>query len=131
MSMKSGTALPKIRVGASLVSFKWLKDQKMLKIGSTPKCDKQEGVFPDFTEMAASKENMPHFSEDGVFIHELRYYRPAAYCVDGQLDTESYDAEEEEERGGGQPSYIKVVVCEDKWESMRSCQANDQNCHHR
>ena len=27
MSMKDGTALPKIRVGGGLVSFKWLKDQ--------------------------------------------------------------------------------------------------------
>ena len=73
---------------------------------------------------------MPHFSQDGVFIHELRYYRPSAYCVDGELDTEEYDYEEEE--GGEQLSYMKVMLCEEKGESMGGCKGNeDQNCYHR
>jgi hypothetical protein len=122
--MKSGTALPKIRVGGSLASFKWLKDQKMLKQGATPRCVQPAGFFPDFTETATSEENMPHFSEDGVFIHELRFYRPGVYCVDGELDME-------QEEGGEQPSYVKVMVCEEKGESMGGCKEEDQNCYHR
>jgi hypothetical protein len=120
--MKSGTALPKIRVGGSLASFKWLKDQKMLKEGSTPRCVKQGEVFPDFTETAAVEKSVPHFSEDGVFIHELRYYRPGGYCVDGEVDIEG---------GGEQSSYIKVMVCEEKGESMGGCKDEDQNCYDR
>ena len=128
--MEEGTALPKIRVGGSLVSFKWLKGQKMLKEGLTPSCVKLGEVFPDFTETATLEENVPHFTEDGVFIHELRYYRPGDYCVDGELDTEQYD-EEKEVVGGGQPSYIKVMTCEEKGKSMGGCKVDDPNCHHR
>ena len=127
--MKDGTALPKIRVGGGLVSFKWLKDQKMLKEGVTPRCVKPGEVFPDFTETATSEENVPHFSQDGVFIHELRYYRPSAYCVDGELDTEEYQYEEEE--GGEELSYMKVMLCEEKGKSMGGCKDKDQNCYHR
>ena len=131
--MRDGTALPKIRVGGGLVSFKWLKDQKMLKEGVTPRCVQPGEVFPDFTETATSEENVPHFSQDGVFIHELRYYRPAAYCVDGELDTEEYQYEEEEEEEEGEElSYLKVMLCEEKGESMGGCKGNeDQSCYHR
>ena len=130
--MKDGTALPKIRVGGSMVSFKWLKDQKMLKEGATPRCVQPGEVLPDFMETATSEENISRFSQDGVFIHELRYYRSAAYCVDGELDTEEYGEEEEEEGGGEQPSYIKVMLCEEKGESMGGCQdREDQNCYDR
>ena len=86
-----------------MVSFKWLKDQKMLRQGSTPRCVKQDEVFPDFTETTTLGESMQYFSTDGVFISGSLFFRPGAYCVDGELDTE----------GGGeeQPSHVRVIVC--------------------
>ena len=133
--MDLGTSLPRIRVEASLVTFKWLKDQNRLKTGSEPSCVKLGEVFPDFTETATLKENMPHFSEDGAFIHELQYYLPGAYCVDGEVETElyeQYEEEEEEQNIGDQSSYIKVILCEEKGESMGGCRAVEQNnCYNR
>jgi hypothetical protein len=85
VSMTSGTALPKISVGGGLVSFKWLKDQKMLKEGSTPRCVKPVEIYLDFLDALASEEYEPHFSEDGVFVHELKYYRHGAYCVEKKV----------------------------------------------
>ena len=70
ISMKSGTALPKIKVGGNMVSFKWLKDQKMLRQGSVPRCVKQDEVFPEFTETTTLGESMQYFSTDGVFISD-------------------------------------------------------------
>ena len=137
MSMKSGTALPKISVGGSLVSFKWLKDQKMLKEGSTPRCVKPAEIYPYFLETAASEANIAHFSDDGVFVHELKYYRHGAYCVDGELDSDGDEKElgEEEarEEGDGEHniSYIKVMLCEEKGKSMGECKDEEQNCYHR
>jgi hypothetical protein len=133
VSMTSGTALSKIIVGGSLVSFKWLKDQKMLKEGSTPRCVKPAEIYPDFLDTVASEENEPHFSEDGVFVHELKYYRHGAYCVDGELDSvgDKQEAREEGDDGEQNLSYIKVMLCEEKGRSMGGCKDRDQTCHHR
>ena len=122
--MKSGTALPKIRVGGNMVSFKWLKDQKMLRQGSTPRCVKQAGVFPEFRETAAFGESMQYFSTDGVFISGSTFFRPGAYCVDGELDTEEEGVEH-------QPSHVKVIVCGERGESMGKCGEVTKNCNDR
>ena len=133
MSAGEGTEL-RIRVEGSLVSFHWLKEQDMLQEGATPRCVKPGEVFPDFTETATSEENEPHFSEDGVFTHELRYYLPGHYCVDGERDTdygeEDYQGEEEYE-GEEQVVYLKVVVCEEKGEDVEVCEHEEQNCYPR
>ena len=80
--MRSGTALPKIRVEGTLVSFKELKDQKMLRQGSTPRCVQQEQILPDFVDTSQ------YFSQDGVFVQPAMFFRPGAYCVDGQLGSQ-------------------------------------------
>ena len=136
--MKSGTALPKITVGGGLVSFKWLKDQNMLKEGATPRCVKPAEIYPDFLDTAASEEYEPHFSEDGVFVHELKYYRHGAYCVDGELDSVGDKQELGEEEAGEEGddgehnlSYINVMLCEEKGRSMGGCKDRDQHCYHR
>ena len=128
MSAGEGTEL-RIRVEGSLVSFKWLKEQDMLQEGATPRCVKPGEVFPDFTETATSEENEPHFSEDGVFTHELRYYLPGHYCVDGERDVE-YEGEEYQ-GGEEQAVYLKVVVCEEKGEHVGVCDHEEQNCYPR
>ena len=76
---------------------------------------------------------MPHFSEDGVFIHELQYYLPGEYCVDGEVDTEQYEDEEEEEKEDDDigPSYIKIILCEEKGKSMGGCSAEEAQCYKR
>ena len=127
--MEEGTTLPKLRVGGSLVSFQWLAGQKKLQEGLTPSCVRLGEVFPDFTETATTEENFPHFSEDGVFIHELRFYLPGQYCVDGELDTEEYQYEGEGDEGG--VAYEKVVVCEEKGKEVGSCDEEDPNCYRR
>ena len=105
--------------------------QKKLKAGFTPSCVKVGEVFPDFTETATSQENVPHFSEDGVFIHELRFYLPGQYCVDGELDTEEYQYEDDGEEEEGRIVYAKVVVCEEKGKVVASCEVEGPNCYHR
>ena len=122
--MKSGTALPKIRVGGNMISFKWLKDQKMLRQGSTPRCVKQDGVFPEFEQTATLEESMQYFSTDGVFISGSTFFRPGTYCVDGELDTE-------EEGGEQQPSHVKVIVCGERGESMGRGGEEAQHCYDR
>ena len=126
--MEEGTTLPKLRAGGNLVSFQWLQGQNKLRAGFTPSCVRLGEVFPDFTETATSEENVPHFSEDGVFVHELRFYLPGEYCVDGELDTEEYQYEGEGDEGG--VVYEKVVVCEEKGEMVGSCEVEDPNCYH-
>jgi hypothetical protein len=110
--------------GGNMLSFKWLKDQKMLRQGSTTRCVKQDAVFPEFRETAASGESMQHFSEDGVFISGSVFFRPGAYCVDGELDTEREEVEQ-------QPSHVKVIVCGERAESMGRCGEDVPNCYDR
>ena len=129
--MEEGTTLPKLRVGGSLVSFQWLARQKKLQTGFTPSCVRLGEVFPDFTETATSEENVPHCSEDGVFIHELRIYLPGQYFVDGELDTEEYQYQYEGDGDKGGLAYEKVAVCEEKGKVMGSCKVEDPNCYHR
>ena len=68
---------------SDLVSFKWLKDQKMLREGVRPRCEAQEDIVPDFYEAGARRglgytRDLPFFSHDGVFVHEMKYYRAAS-----------------------------------------------------
>ena len=64
---------------SDLVSFKWLKDQKMLREGARPRCETHSDIVPDFYEAGARlggfTRDLPHFSHDGVFVHEMKYYR--------------------------------------------------------
>ena len=120
--MKSGTALPKIRVGKSMVSFKELKDQKMLRQGNTPKCVRKQQFFPQFRESIGTA--MEYISQDGVFVSKSLFFKTGAYCVDGEADTVGEDEEE-------QSSHIKVVVCEGRGESMGDCQEGQDPCYPR
>ena len=122
ISMKSGTALPKIRVGKSMVSFKELKDQKMLRQGNTPKCVRKQQFFPQFRESIGTA--MEYISQDGVFVSKSLFFKTGAYCVDGEADTVGEDEEE-------QSSHIKVVVCEERGESMGDCQEGQDPCYPR
>ena len=133
MDMEGGAELPKIRVGGKLLSFKWLKEQGMLNEGNAPSCTDSGEVFPDFTETASLEANVPHFSQDGVFIHELMYYRPEDYCVDGELDTYEYQEEEgkESEEDVEELSYIKVMLCEERAASMGGCEDKTRSCYPR
>ena len=134
MDMESGAELPKIRVAGKLVSFKGMKEQGMLNEGLALSCTDSGEVFPDFTETATLEANVPHFSQDGVFIHELMYYRPEDYCVDGELDTYQYQEEEEgmeNEEDGEQLSYIKVMLCEERAASMGGCEDKTKSCYSR
>ena len=68
---------------SDLVSFKWLKDQKMLREGVRPRCEAQTDIVPDFYEAGARRglgytRDLPFFSHDGVFVHEMKYYRAAS-----------------------------------------------------
>ena len=120
--MKSGTALPKIMVGDSMLSFKELKDQKMLRQGSTPKCVEKDEIFTQFQESAGTSKE--YFSQDGVFVSKSLFFKTGAYCVDGEADTVGEDEEE-------QSSHIKVVVCEGRGESMGDCQEGQDPCYPR
>ena len=65
---------------SDLVSFKWLKDQKMLREGARPRCEAHADIVPDFYEVAGARlggytRDLPFFSHDGVFVHEMKYYR--------------------------------------------------------
>ena len=135
VDMKGGAELPKIRMAGSLVTFQWLKDQQMLTEGFSPKCIDSGEVFPDFKETATSEANLPHFTKDGVFIHELMYFRPEDYCVDGELDSYEYQeemyGEEEEDYEAEDVSYIKVKLCEERAESMGGCEDEGENCYPR
>ena len=122
--MKSGTALPKIRVGGNMLIFKKLKDEKMLRQGSTPRCVKQDAVFPEFSQTAAFGESIQHFSTDGVFISGSTFFRPVAYCVDGELGEEKEEVEQ-------QPYHVKVIVCGERGESMGRCEEEAHNCYDR
>ena len=113
--MRSGTALPKIILHDRPISFKRLKDQKMLKDDSMPRCNNPVEFYPYLSENIGSKI---YFSEEGVFVRDTRYFRPGAYCVDGQANTE--DDEED--------SVITVVLCDKKGRSMGECEDKDQNC---
>ena len=124
--MMSGTALPKLRISdysghSQLVSFKWLKDQKMLREGSRPRCRVTEEIVPDFLEENVEVSLLSQFTHEGVFLHEQSYYRPSLYCVDGRK-------EEEGERPGLQPSYISLVTCEERGEERRSCEEAESVC---
>ena len=62
------------------MSFKWLKDQKMLREGARPRCEAHSDIVPDFYEVAGARlggytRDLPYFSHDGVFVHEMKYYR--------------------------------------------------------
>ena len=63
---------------ADMVSFKWLKDQRMLKEGVrlSKKCKINQEIVPDFYENGVDVGGLPYLSHDGVFVHEMRYYRP-------------------------------------------------------
>ena len=89
------------KVEGSLDDFQWLAEQNRLHAGQTPSCVKLGEVFPDFTETATAEENVPHFNEDGVFIHKLRFYLPGQYCVDGEMDTGDYQYQYEGDNGRG------------------------------
>ena len=127
VNLPAGLSLPKVRIETNLVSFSWLKDQNKLKTGIYPSCLQQEEVYPDFTETAADTDNVPHFSEDGVFIHELKYFRPGHYCVDGELDTDDYYEADAKDS----VIYEKVVLCEEKSEAINNCNMGDKNCYSR
>ena len=133
MDKRRGTELPKIRVGGHLLTFQQLKDQNLLEEGYVPSCTESGEVFPDFLETATLDANQPYFSPDGVFIHELEYYRPEDYCVDGELDSYEYqeDIMEEEEVGQDGESYIKVMMCEEQASSMGECLEDKKNCYSR
>ena len=125
ISMKSGTALPKILLEDTLVSFKWLKDQKMLRQGSTPRCVRQDQVFPLFRESSGAA--VEYFSKDAVFVAESFFFRPGAYCVDGEVE----EVVSREGGGGEQPSHIKVVVCGERGESRGGCKDGTHSCYPR
>ena len=97
---------------SGLVSFKWLKDQRMLREDKRPQCEATEvellnvdiddrytldrcqncglctkDLVPDFAEPDVDTASLPSFSHDGVFVHEQLFYRPGTYCVDGVEDT--------------------------------------------
>ena len=122
--MRSGTALPKIRVEGSLVSYKLLKDQKMLRQGSTPRCVQQEQILPDFMDTTQ------YFSQGGVFVQQAMLFRPGAFCVDGQLGTK-HGQEEEEQQHREQAGHTVVVVCGERKESMGECEKDNPNCYQR
>ena len=122
ISMKSGTALPKILVEGSMVSFKELKDQKILRQGNTPRCVKKDQMFPQFIESNGSAKE--YFSQDGVFVSQSLFFKPGAYCVDGEADSVGEDDEE-------QSSHIKVVVCGERGESMGGCMDGQDHCYPR
>ena len=119
--MRSGTALPKIMVGDSMLSFKELKDQKMLRQGSTPKCVEKDEIFTQFQESDGTAKE--YFSQDGVFVSKSLFFKPGAYCVDGEADTDG-DNEEKE-----QSSHIKVVVCRERGDSMGGCLDSQDHCY--
>ena len=127
--------MPRIRVGGTLITFHKLKEQNLLEEGHVPSCIESGEVFPDFLETATLDANQPYFSPDGVFIHELNYYRPEDYCVDEELDSYEYQeervGEEEEEARDDSVSYIKVQICEEQAESMGGCLADKKNCYSR
>ena len=99
-----------------MVSFKWLKDQKLLREGSRPRCQITDEIVPNFREENVDVSLLAQFSEEGVFTHEQSYYRPSVYCVDGRLD------KEEERLRGRQPSYITLLTCQERAEDRMSCQ---------
>ena len=103
---------------SQLVSFKWLKDHKMLREGSRPRCQITEEIVPDFTEEYVDVSLLPQLTHEGVFVHEQSYYRPSVYCVDGRLDSGA---------PGHQPSYISLLTCEARAEDRRSCE--EPPCH--
>ena len=99
-----------------------------------PSCTESGEVFPDFRETATLEANQPYFTQDGVFIHELLYYRPEYYCVDGELDSYEYReeiVEEEEETGGDELPYLKVQLCEEQGGSMGGCVGDRETCYAR
>ena len=64
-----------------MVSFKWLKDQRMLKEGVrlSDKCKINREIVPGFNEIGVDVGGLPYLSHDGVFVHEMRYYRPGQF----------------------------------------------------
>ena len=111
-----------------MVSFKSLKDQKMLRQGSTPRCVKQEQILPDFVDTTK------YFSQDGFFVHQAMFFKPGAYCVDGELDTEPGKQDEEwdrEQQQNEQAAHIVVVVCGEKGEAMGVCEEGQTKCYGR
>ena len=67
---------------------------------------------------------MQYFSTDGVFISGSTFFRPVAYCVDGELGGEK-------ERLEQHPSHVKVIVCGERGESMGKCGEVTKNCNDR
>ena len=58
----------------------------MLREGTRPRCEAQSDIVPDFYEVAGVygvngarlggyTRDLPYFSHDGVFVHEMKYYR--------------------------------------------------------
>ena len=133
VDMRRRKDLPKIRVGSNLLTFHHLKEQNLLEEGHDPSCKESGEVFPDFLETATLDANQPYFSPDGVFIHELNYYRPEDYCVDGELDSYEYQEEMMGEKDAGEDgvSYIKVQMCEELAGRMGGCLVDKKNCYSR
>ena len=114
---------------SSLVSFKWLKDQKKLREGWRPRCEASEEIIPRFTS------DLAWLTDEGVFVQqlgelgelgELGYHRPGLFCVDGRLDDSA-------EAGQGlQPSFAVVLACRDSRENTggRQCPLS-LSCHSR
>ena len=48
----------------------------LLKQLSRPKCEINEEIVPDFQEINVDVDSLPYLSHDGVFVHEMKYYRP-------------------------------------------------------
>ena len=50
----------------------------MLKEGVrlSEKCKINREIVPDFNEIGVDVGGLPYLSHDGVFVHEMRYYRP-------------------------------------------------------
>ena len=105
---------------SSLVSFKWLKDEKKLREGWRPRCEASQEILPSFTSGQAQ------LTEEGVFVQQLSFLRPGHFCVDGRLDDTS------QAEPGLQPSYTVVVACQDRLETTGPpCPLSSPACHSR
>ena len=138
--LQDGLQLPKIRVESEIVSFEELHRRDSIRQGFVPSCTESGEVYPDFTETSTLMVNMPYFSKDGVFVHELMYYKPEDYCIDGEIDSYEYQDEMEEQEppkliikeASVQLPYFKVHLCEEKAKNVGGeCFRKDQNCYPR
>jgi len=117
----------KVRVDGGMVTFEWLKERKMLQESAMPNCVKPGEVYPDFSETGSFKQRGPQLTSDGVFVHELQYFLPNAFCVDQSRAVSEYDSYDyelskngiSEERTDG--AYILVMTCEEKARESSVC----------